>query len=412
MENGGDSRQRWFHRIQSLYVLPLARGMYLLIALVSLLVVVGGSIYALYLQAVIASQPSSVPIPPPYQESGSPVAATAQTLDIGLVGSRLEPPTNIRLNVRAGTITAPLRRDEVIGYFQADTKNNLATSSEAISILGGKDADFFERVYDAQSKAIGLKGTALLEKLIADELFDIKEPTSRNFEIRIVARDRFLMLSEPTNISFTLNFGPKVVAASEPMIESKPELTELQKIAADIASLIEPSEEDSTYSKAYYTATKVPERCNVSDRDQRFISNYRRAFDQIRPRLNATNVEAFYSGLCDAWKDVLMRESAERERVERLQGATRRQAEDVRASAQAQNYNLQRQHEITVMQAKANTWLTMTVVGSALAIFLSISLILAFLAIENHSRAVRTAIESLVRISEEKSTTDTVTNQT
>lgn len=179
MENGGDSRQRWFHRIQSLYVLPLARGMYLLIALVSLLVVVGGSIYALYLQAVIASQPSSVPIPPPYQESGSPVAATAQTLDIGLVGSRLEPPTNIRLNVRAGTITAPLRRDEVIGYFQADTKNNLATSSEAVSILGGKDADFFERVYDAQTKTIGLKGTTLLEKLVADELLDIMEPKSR-----------------------------------------------------------------------------------------------------------------------------------------------------------------------------------------------------------------------------------------
>lgn len=409
MENGGSSRQRWFHRIQSLNVLPLARGIYLLIALVSLLVVLGGSVYALYLQAVIANQPSTVPVPPPYQESVSGASATPQTLDLALVGARLEPPTNIRFNVRVGTITSPLRRDEVIGHFQADTKNSLAASSEAVSILGGRDAELFERAFDAQNKTVGLKGTPALEKLIADELLDIKDPKSRDFEIRVVARDRFLMLSTATDISFVLNFGPKSVAAPE----SKPEPTELQKIANDIASIIEPSEENSTLFKTYYiAATKVPERCNTSDRDQRFISNYRRAFEEVRPRLHAANIDAFYTGLCEAWKDILQRETAERERIERAQTAVIRQAEESRANAQAQNYNLQRRYEMEVMQAKANTWLTMTVVGTALAVFLSMALILAFLAIENHSRAVRTAIESLVRMSEEKKSTDTVISQT
>ena len=65
MSDGDQPGRRWFLRMQSTYVLPLARGICLLIALACLIAAIGGIGYVVFLQASILAQPASVPVPPP-----------------------------------------------------------------------------------------------------------------------------------------------------------------------------------------------------------------------------------------------------------------------------------------------------------------------------------------------------------
>jgi hypothetical protein len=152
----------------------------------------------------------------------------------------------------------------------------------------------------------------------------------------------------------------------------------------------------------FNAAVKVPGRCGANDGDKAFLANYRRALGEVRERLTASNVEAFYLGLCDAWKAALTREAAERDREEQKHSAARRAADEARARAQAHNDHLLQQHATRVFEARTQTAVTMSVIGGAFAIFLSVALLLAFLAIEGHSRAIRAAMESMVRLSAEK----------
>ena len=411
MKESDRSGKRWFLQIQSTYVLPLARGIYLLIALACLLTVIGGVIFAVYLQTSIARQPSTVPVPTPYQGTATVGDTSAPEVDLAVIGNRLEPPTNIRFVVTARTITKPPVEGTVLGHFIADTPNMLAPFPEGVSILGGRDAELFERIRDPAQERIGLAARAALAAEIAEALLDIKEQTSQTFEVRVVARDKYGMTSVPTDLSFALKLGPALASPAAPVPEAQaepqPEPTELQTIAREIARIVEP-EVNPDHFAAYKTAVKVPGRCGTSDDDETFVSNYRRALEGMRPRLSASNVEAFYAGLCEAWKGVLEREAAERERAEQKQYAARRVADEARARAQAHNAQVLQEHSARVLDAKAQTAVAMSVIGGALAIFLLIALVLAFLAIEGHSRAVRAAMESMVRMTEERKTNEPV----
>ena len=78
----------------------------------------------------------------------------------------------------------------------------------------------------------------------------------------------------------------------------------------------------------------------------------------------------------------------------------------MRRRALAENQSRLQAHEAKVFAAKARSAVALSVIGGALAIFLSVALVLAFLAIEGHSRAVRAAMESLVRLSQEGKAVD------
>jgi hypothetical protein len=414
MKDSDGPGRRWFYIVQSMYVLPIARGIYLLIALVSLLAMIGGSVFAVYLQTSIASRPETIPVPPSYSGAAVTVDASARTVDLARVGARLGPPTNIRFVATTGIITEALGQSPVLGHFAADTPNQLAPYPDGVSILGGRDAELFERVLDKDRQMIGLAPREALAQEITEGLRDIKAPKSRTFEIRVIARDRYGITSTPTDLSFTIQFGPKLGAGAQPQPAVQPEAqrapTELQKVAREIAQILEPTV-NPAYFSAFEAAAKAPSRCGASDSDQTFIANYRRALNEVRSQLTASNVEAFYLGLCDAWKDALQREAAARDRAEQERQAERRRADEARERAQAHNNELLQRHADKVHQAQALTLQAVSVVGGALAIFLSISLVLAFLAIEGHSRAVRTAIESLARMSEERRISDTQENE-
>ena len=107
MSEKNQTERRWLLRLQSAFVLPLARGIFLVVALGCLLAVIGGSLYLVYLQTSIAGQPATIPVPAPYQGSAAPVDRTERMVDLAAIGIRLRPPANIRFAVAAATLTEP-----------------------------------------------------------------------------------------------------------------------------------------------------------------------------------------------------------------------------------------------------------------------------------------------------------------
>ena len=392
------ARRQWLLTVQSAYVLPLARGIYLLIALGCLVTVVGGVLFVLFVQASASVEPSLEPLPPPYQGTETAVQLPERDVDISLVERRLNAPSNVRFVVSKGRFSEPVAKDTVLGYFQATTPNELAPFPDGISILGGRDADLFDRVRGTGRQQIGLAPRASLVDEIAQTLQEIEETQTRTFEIRVIARDQYGIVSAPTDLSFKLQFEPPA-AEVETETASTQEATELQKIAREIAQALEPKVNPAHFS-AYRTAMEAPGRCGAKGDDASFLSNYRRAFDNAKPRLTTTNVAAFYEGLCEAWKRVLAQEAAMRQEAQEQQSVARRTAEQARARVQAINAERLAEHQAKVLGAKAQTGLALSVMGGALAIFLSVALVLAFLAIEGHSRAMRAAAEAMVRLAE------------
>jgi len=403
MSTNDAPRLRWLLRLQSAYVLPLARGIYLFVALASLLAVMGGVLYVLYLLATAAAKPSLAPLPPAFQQSEEGVEAPPREMDLAVVERRLDPPTDVRFYVATGTITAPLAEDTLIGYFQASTPNGLAPFPDGLSILGGRDAELFERV-PLDRQQIGLSARPGLVAKIEEALDDIAEKQTRTFEIRVIARDEYGSVSAPTDLSFDLSFGPALPAESadaEPSPEADP--SELQKIAREIAQTLEPTVNPAHFA-VYRTATETPSRCGARDDDAVFLASYRRAFDNTKSRVTAKNIGAFYAGLCEAWEAVLQREAALQQQAEQERRSARRAAEQARDRVEASNARLLAEHETKVLRARIQTPLTLSVVVGALAVFLSVALVLAFLAIEGHSRALRAAAESLVKLTEQRET--------
>lgn len=393
--------RQWGLRLQSAFVLPLARGIYLAIAVGCLLTVIGGALYLAFLQATTVGEPALVPVPPAYEGDAATRGPGERTLDLAVATKRFEPPTKVRFQVASSTLTEPPRVGQVLGYFVAETSNGLGDYPEGVSIIGGPDAELFERVPEGASRKVGLAARPALVEDIGSRLRDLKEATARTFDIRLVARDQFGITSAPMDLSFSLRLAPKVAttAASEPPPELPAQPTELQAVAREIARIVQP-EVNPAHFAAYQTALKLPVRCGASDGDgSPFVADYRRALEELRPRLTAANIEAFYGGLCDAWKDALQRHAAEQERAEQQRRAAQRVADAARERARAQNNEAMRQHEGRVARAKAQSTLALSVMGTAFGLFLSLSVVLAFLAIEGHSRAVRAAMESMAALS-------------
>jgi hypothetical protein len=398
-----EPKRGWLLRLQSTYVLPLARGIYLVIALLALVTMIGGGAYVLFLQASVGAEPGSLPLPPPYQGADPVATPSERSVDLALVQSRLEPPTKIQFVVTPGVITKPLSEGQVLGRFLAETPNKLAPFPDGVSLLGGRDAERFERVADSSSQAIALAARPALADEIKAALVDIQQETTRTFEIRVVARDRYGITSAPADLSFALKLAPAPAVIAVPAPESQAEPTPLQAIARDIARTVQP-EVNPEHFAVYHKAIEVPGRCGASAEDGSFVSNYRRAFEEVRARLTTANVDAFYAGLCDAWKAVLGREEAKREQVLEGQRAAREAADAARAKVQGENQRRLQEHGARAMEAKVKTALILPVLGGALVTFLAIALVLAFLAIEGHSRAVRAAMEAMVRIADGRQT--------
>jgi hypothetical protein len=364
-----DKLARW-----AAILLKTGRIVNIIAATLCIVVVVLGCATALYFQTIVSGSPKQSAVPPP------PVVA-APVVGTAAVDERLTPPVNVRVNVTRPVIDTLLREGEVIGTLQADTPNGLAHFPDDVDILGGQDADLFDRRelgYRNAGQGTGIVATRKLADQVNAVVQGGQIQQRRTFALTLVARDAYGVPSKVTDVTFTLEYGP---AQAEPAPAPRtPDLTDLQRLARDIA-IVADREGTPTYQAAYNRAVRQPYTCGTSERDEDFIGSYRRLFDYAKPRLTAQNLPAFLDGVCDAWQKAV----AERNRA-------RADAEAARAAIMADNQRARNQHEYEAAVAENDRNQTLVVVAGAVGAFMIICLVLAFLAMESHSRAMRRAI--------------------
>jgi hypothetical protein len=361
-------------------LLKAARTIYVLSATACILVVAVGALIALYFQLVMIKGPEHVAIP------AAPIAS-APTVSPDVVDDRLRPPANVRVTITRALIDEALRPQDVIGYFNAETVNGFARFPEDVDVLGGKDSSLFDR--KQSSLLIPGQGAALIPTQglldqINSAILNGQDQQRQDFSLIVVARDLYGVPSQATTVNFSLTYGrrqtgPAAAAPSQPahpQVASHP-MTELERLARDIALLVD-REGSQPYLSAYDRALREPVVCGSSSGDVNFVANYRRIFDHARTKLTKINLQAFYDGICDGWRQ----SAADQVRA-------RAEAEIARNAAIAANQSAEYRYQFEAAAAWAARNLTLIVVGSALAAFLAICLVLAFLALESHSNAMR-----------------------
>jgi len=144
------------------------------------------------------------------------------------------------------------------------------------------------------------------------------------------------------------------------------------------------SSKSPAYFDAYQKAMQEPANCGTSANDANFVSEYQRAFNYLRPKLNKDGLDNFYKELCIAWAGGV-----------RVQQLSIQQAAAQHDQAIAQSLADQFRAEAAVVSSRVARDAALVFVASAMGIFLSLSLFLAFLAIENHSKAMRETLALL-----------------
>jgi hypothetical protein len=389
--------RNWLLRLQSAFVLPLARTLYLSVALLSLIVGLGATAVLLWAFLTGSGQPTLQREPPPYQGSAVAPPAVARTLDLDTVRRHVGPPTDIRFVITSGPFSAPPPVGEPLGYFVAESPNGVADHPDGVSVLGGPDAGLLERIQHPGTGRTGLAANQRFVERMREDLAGITAPQRKSYGVRVIARDRFAIASEATDVTFELELVPPTAAPASPSAPPVTvQATALQGIAGDIARTLQPEVNPEQF-RLYNRALQVPGECQAADDDGDFLTGFRDAFNELKPRLSAANVEALYSGVCAAWADVRAREEQALAAADAAEDAAYRRAEDAREAVRQRNQAALEAHERRVFQAKAAGGVALLVIGGALSAFLSVSLVLAFLAIEGHSRAVRTAVEAIAR---------------
>lgn len=367
-------------------LLRIARAAYVVAATASILVTVLGLVVALYFQFIMTKGPSLAYVPP-IPQIALP-AVTAESVD-----NRIKPPMNIRFVLVRPLIVSSLSTADILGYFQVDTFNGLAPYPEDVDILGGKDSDLFDR-RNSGARVVGqgaaLVPTAKLIERLNSALQGEQTEHRDDFTLVVVAHDIYGVPSQVTDVHFTLTYGQVPSAPTTAVPPKQPEtpivtrkLSDLERLARDIA-LIDGPEGSKPYTSAYDRALREPGVCGTSQNDTDFVVNYRRLFDHAQPKLATINLPAFYDGVCESWQ------KAKSEQARALAAATAAQYAAINSNRSAE---VQYQYEAAAAWVSRNA--TLIVVGSAFGTFLTICFVLAFLAMENHSNAMRNALTAI-----------------
>lgn len=351
--------------MQGEYVLPTARALYLALAGLCLLAAVIGLATALVLHLLSHPEPHLKPVPEIPQLA--PVS-----LNLNSIQNGFRPPSNIRAIPLS--FSRPLTTSTFLVYLDADSSTGLAPYPDDFLILGGADVGLFER------KAITVGGrphTALLPSalLVAQQN---EMSGTQQYEVRVAAKDAMGGISEPVLLHITLNPAPIQSPSVQP-------LTDLEQLARRIAQFVD-SAHTPLYFQAFQRAQRIPDQCGAARDDATFQSEYARAFDYMQTRMLPARIEQFYSQLCAAWHVSAQSQMLAAEQAQEARNAV------IADNLQAQLSATTRGLLFTTLRNAA-----LVVAGGALALFLFVSLFLAFLAMENHSKAVREAVEALVR---------------
>ncbi len=302
---------------------------------------------------------------------------------MAVVDARFAPPGNIRFVPNTALIDQPLTEQDLLGRLLADTPNQMGAFPDDFTVVGGKDAELFRRVPG------GLAPTQALLQKINGALATLSKPETLAADIKVVARDRYGNASGPTDVAFNLSYGPAPAAPmpAEPPKGEAPQhpISELERIARDIALIVDP-QKTPRYFDEYSRAMQIPAQCSAGQTDA-FVRNYGRALERERAKLTGQNIVAFYIGVCDAWGQIIATQAAQRASVEAA-----------RSQALSQNEAARQETAIAALEAWAARNVALIVTAAAIGAFLLVSLLLAFFAIENHSKALREAIQAVAKL--------------
>jgi hypothetical protein len=371
----------WLRKLQGELVLPAARTIYLVIASLSLIGAGGALILALVFHMETLTRPIQEPVP-----DASPLPPSE--IDVNTVTRHLVPPGNIQFNASPTLLSNPINPHQVLGYFTAESSNGLPAYPNDFSIVGGKDSSLFERA-PVNLRGIGWRaGLAATESLVDQINGDpaaFQSQHAHSYELQVLARDIYGN-SKGTKIAVRFWTGPAQVSANvPPPVE---EVTDLQRLASEIASRVDPAH-TGVFFDVYKQALRVPRNCGSDSNNLEFFGQYRRAFNASRKFLSATNVGGFFVGVCDAWREAISKSSA-----------AQSQAEMARNEVLGRNQEAMLRNEIERAKARLARNSTFSFAIASIGAFITICLFLAFLAMENHTKAVREAIEAIARTSD------------
>ncbi len=362
-------------KIQSDFVLRTARGFYLIGAFVSLILVIVCLIVALIAQATTIRSASVDPVP-------QVLGTKAEAITFGLIDGRFAPPSNIRFVQEPGLLDRNISVGQSLGRFDADTPNGMNAAPNDFEIIGGDDAALFEPgpTPGARNRT-GLRATDALAEQINQKRSAASEPVRLDYQLRVLARDAYGLLSKPTDISISIVVAPTGFVPPEEPATAAP--TDIQALAKEIAVAVDPQKTD-VYFDVQKRALQVPRLCGLEESPE-FVTQYRLGFEHARTKLNANTVDLFFAGICDAWGEAVSRGDA-------------RFAQQSAAAAAAENKNAQSYVALELEKALAETIrnIALGAAAGALSVFLTLALFLAFLAMEGHSKALRAAVEALV----------------
>lgn len=361
------------------FLLATARGVQFTIAAITLVVAIIGLLIATFFHVQSMSNSyEAQELPPKYIGSG-------KSVNIDIVSKRLSPPVNVRLVIENNIFTGKLRAGSVVGFFEADTPNKMGIFPNDLSIIGGVDGEMFDRVSHPRNRKSAITITGSLAEEINQALKNSPDGIYRTFELKVIVYDEYKNRSAPTSVKFKLFFSmekPNKETGNPQAIVDSSVSKELKELAFEISTLVAPAGTPARF-KAYNLALTVPADCAAADTPE-FIRNYRNAFEQLKENLNKGNIEAFYKGVCDAWQ------AAVREDNEKII-----LAENARSKVDAQNEANRRAMLAETEVAISARNKTLFMVGSALGTFVLVVLVLAFLVMESHSKAIRLAVEEL-----------------
>jgi len=370
MESGFSSFAR---RVQSDFVLRTARGFYLVTACVSLAALLLAVLVALLAQGSTFRFAIERPVP-------SVEAPAPEAIALDDVIARMTPPHTLRFVSDPGVLNFNVSEGQVLGFFDAETPNQLAAFPNDFDVIGGEHAALFSVGRHPANGRAGLRATSALAQQVSDARSANGGSGQLNYTLRVVARDRAGQTSAPADVSVVISFAPVGSTPPAPAASASP--TDLQALAREIAIAIDPQQTDIFFD-VIRSAQRTPELCNAEG-DATFIAEYRRAFEAMRDQLRHENLGLFYRGVCDAWRGASERTQA-------------RYASELAAAEAVAVRNAQQRAQLEQQKQTARTIrnIAFGIAGTALAVFLTIALFLAFLAMEGHSRALRDAVETL-----------------
>lgn len=360
-------------KVQSELVLRTARGFYLVTACISLAVLLLAAVVVLLAQGSTFRFSMDRPVP-----AVQDVAVEAIAVED--VAARMTPPHTLRFIPEPSSLNFDVSEGQVLGFFDAETPNQLAGYPDDFDVVGGEQASLFALGRHPGNGRAGLRATAALAQQMAEARAAGGGSSQLSFTLRVVARDRAGQVSSPTDVTVVLNLAPVGGEPPEPAADTS--LTDLQALSREIALSIDPQQTDVFFA-VVRSAQRTPRLCGV-DESSAFIAEYRRAFEGLRAQVRRDNLELFYRGVCDAW-------NAAAERARARYASDRATADAVIARNAQQRTELESQKRTARMIRN----IAFGVAATALMAFLIIALFLAFLAMEGHSKALREAVETL-----------------